>query len=114
MGEPRHTYGRRGWCLDCGVHIASIANIAPCSGKSPRPSQGPRPTVQVMDGETGSDGHERCPSEDRWEDVPGLAPQVVRCVFDDGHEGRHVFADHRWGKRADHETTCPAPTPRAP
>jgi hypothetical protein len=60
-----------------------------------RPQIPSRPTVLTMDGETGSDGRGACPSERSVEGV------TYQCVLDDGHDPRHVFGEHRWGKLCD-------------
>jgi hypothetical protein len=107
MGE-RHSFGRKGVCLKCGAKNTSTAGMGPCEPwQPPRRKPSPRPTVLTMDGETGSDGRGPCPSERIIEGT------TYQCVLDDGHDPRHVFGEHRWGKLCDWESTCPAPTPRA-
>ena len=71
----------------------------------------PRPTVQVMDGETGEDGVGPCVEPESGK--PGT-PGHAYCVSRDGHHGRHGNGRYAWHNWADSVETCPAPTPRAP
>lgn len=77
--------------------------------RNPRRLLPPRPTIKVMvGGETGEDGRGPC------SDTRVREGEVYCCVLDDGHDLRHCFGEHRWGKLCDWKSTCPAPTPEAP